>query len=135
MEDVQKANYDNTPQVMPMEYSLPEDVSTCPLRACLHGGGRPQLGEVTRLSILSLILIDHVYMISTMTQCMLPHLPGVPHLHVKRAEDSGWDATLARDTRENNKRAICPQLPFPKRFSCYFTRSAATLTFLEPIIA
>ena len=27
------------------------------IRACLHGGGGPQLGEVTRLSILSLFLI------------------------------------------------------------------------------
>ena len=27
------------------------------LRACLHGGGGPQVGEVTRLSISSLILI------------------------------------------------------------------------------
>ena len=27
------------------------------LRACLHGGGGPQVGGVTRLSILSLILI------------------------------------------------------------------------------
>ena len=57
MKDVQIANYDNTRQVMPVEYSVPQDVSTCPLRACSHGGGRPQLGEVTRLSILSLILI------------------------------------------------------------------------------
>ena len=37
------------------------------LRACLHGGGRLQVGEVTLLggvtclSISSLILIDHVY--------------------------------------------------------------------------
>ena len=29
--------------------------------ACLLGGGGPQVGEVTRPSILSLILIDHVY--------------------------------------------------------------------------
>ena len=34
------------------------------LRACLHGCGRPQVGEVTRRG--------------------LPHLPRVPHLHVNR---------------------------------------------------
>ena len=44
MEDVKIVNYDNTHQVMPMEYSVSQDVSTCPFRACLHGGGGPQLG-------------------------------------------------------------------------------------------
>ena len=39
-------------------------------RACLHGGGGPQDGEVTRLG--------------GVTRNMLPHLPGVPHLHVNR---------------------------------------------------
>ena len=46
MKDVQIVNYDNTRQVIPMEYSVSQEVSTCPLRACLHGRGRPQLGEV-----------------------------------------------------------------------------------------
>ena len=50
--------------------------------ACVHGDGGPQIGEVTRLggvtrlSILSLILM--------WSRPILPHLPGVPHLHVNR---------------------------------------------------
>ena len=32
------------------------------LRACLHGGGGPQVCQGTRLSILSLIEFDRVYM-------------------------------------------------------------------------
>ena len=58
-------------------------------RACLHGGGGPQVGEVTclggvtRLSIKSLILqFDHVHMTSGVSHRMLPHLAGIPHLHV-----------------------------------------------------
>ena len=39
-----------------------------------------RLGGVTRLSILCLILIDHVYMIGGVTRRGLPNLPGVPHL-------------------------------------------------------
>ena len=39
-------------------------------RVCLHGGRVPQMGEVTRLG--------------GVTRHMLPHLPGVPHLHVNR---------------------------------------------------
>ena len=39
-------------------------------RVCLHGGRVPQLGEVTRLG--------------GVTRHMLPHLPGVPYLHVNR---------------------------------------------------
>ena len=40
------------------------------LRACLHGGGGPQGGKVTRLG--------------GVTCRILPHLPGVAHLHVNR---------------------------------------------------
>ena len=36
----------------------------------LHGGGGPQVGEVTRLGGVS--------------RHMLPHLPGVPRFHVNR---------------------------------------------------
>lgn len=52
--------------------------------------GEPQvgevthLGEVTRLSIYSLNLFDHVFMIVGVTRRMLPRLSGVPHLHVNR---------------------------------------------------
>ena len=52
------------------------------LRACLHGGGRPQVGGVTRLSISCLILIWS----RGVTRHMLPHLSGVPHLHVNQAK-------------------------------------------------
>ena len=31
-----------------------------------------------------IILFDHVYMIGEVTRQMLPHLSGVPHLHVNR---------------------------------------------------
>ena len=53
-------------------------------------GGPPvsevtRLGGVTRLSILSLILIDHVYMIGGVTHRGLPHLPEAPHLHVNKS--------------------------------------------------
>ena len=52
--------------------------------ACLHGSGGPQGGEVIRLSIYLSFQFDHVYMMGGVTRHMLPHLPGVPHLHVKR---------------------------------------------------
>ena len=50
----------------------------------LYGSRGPQVGEVTRLSIQFLILIDHVYMIGGVTRHMLPHLPGVHYLHENR---------------------------------------------------
>ena len=49
-------------------------IATCILRACLHERGWTQVGEVTRLSINSLILIDHLYMIGGVTRHMFPHL-------------------------------------------------------------
>ena len=52
------------------------------LRACLHGGGGTQVGGVTRLSILSLILIWS----RGVTRHVLPHLSGVPHLHVNQGK-------------------------------------------------
>ena len=48
------------------------------LRACLHGGGGPQVGEVTRLGGVTRDMIGGV------TRHILPHVPGVPHLHVNR---------------------------------------------------
>ena len=38
------------------------------LRACLHGGGGPQVGEVTRLPYKFLFYFDHVYMIGGVTR-------------------------------------------------------------------
>ena len=67
----------------------------CQPRAFLHGGGGPQIGEVTRfagetrLSVQSLILLwslshdrwgDHKSRLPHHSR--LPHLPGVPHLNV-----------------------------------------------------
>ena len=49
------------------------------LRACLHGGGGPQVGEVTRLggvTISHFYCRDHVYMIGGVTR--LGGLPGLP---------------------------------------------------------
>ena len=60
------------------------------LRACLHGGGGPQIGEVTcgRSPHLSCEL-DQIKMRDFVDrqvthQSELPHLAGVPHLHVNR---------------------------------------------------
>ena len=59
-------------------------------RACLHGGGGPQEGEVTRLGGVTpcpynlSFWFDHVNMIGGVTRHMLPHLAGVPHVHVNR---------------------------------------------------
>ena len=49
------------------------------IRACLQGDGGPQIGEVTRLGGLT-----RLYMLGGVTHHLLPHLPGVPHLHVNR---------------------------------------------------
>ena len=59
--------------------------------ACLHGGGGPQEGAVTRLGGVmesrsrSLVCpynlsfwFDHIYMIGAVTRHILPYLPGVP---------------------------------------------------------
>ena len=61
------------------------------LRACLHGGGVPQIGEVTRLggvTHLSRHIISHfnviTFTLGGVTRHMLPHLPGVPQLHENR---------------------------------------------------
>ena len=43
------------------------------LRACLYGGGGPQVGEITRLP---LFYFDHVYMTGGVTR--LGRLPGLP---------------------------------------------------------
>ena len=60
------------------------------LRACLHGGGGPQIGEVTCGGSLHLSckrdqikMRDYVDRRVT-HQSGLPHLPEVPHLHVNR---------------------------------------------------
>ena len=60
------------------------------LRACLHLGGRPKVSEVTRRRVTPPIMCDQIkmrdYMDRRVTQPIsgLPHLPGVPHLHVNR---------------------------------------------------
>ena len=61
-----------------------------PGRACLHGGGGPQIGEVTcgGSPCLSckrdqIKMIDYIDRWVT-HQSRLPHLPGVPQLHVNR---------------------------------------------------
>ena len=65
-------------------------------RACLHGGGGPQIGEVTcggspQLSCKR----DHIkmrhYVDRRVThQSGLPHLPGVSHLYVNRPLKRGY---------------------------------------------
>ena len=60
-------------RVYEMLYFTSHSVS---FKACLQGNGGPQaVDEVTRLSI----------MLGGVTRHMLPHLPGVPHLHVNRS--------------------------------------------------
>ena len=60
-------------------------------RACLHGDGGPQIGEVTcggspHLSGKRDQIKMRDYVDRRVThQSGLPHLPGVPHLHVKQA--------------------------------------------------
>ena len=62
-------------------------------RACLHGGGGPQIGEVTcggspHLSRKRDQIKMRDYVDRRVTQqSELPHLPGVPHLHVSRPLD------------------------------------------------
>ena len=70
-----------------------ERQSSEPVRACLHGGGGPQIGEVTcggspHLSCKR----DESKMRDYMDRraphlSRLPHLTGVPHLHVNRPKD------------------------------------------------
>ena len=62
-------------------------------RACLHGGGEPQLGEVTcggspHLSCKRDQIKMRDYMGRWVThQSGLPYVPGVPYLHVNRPLD------------------------------------------------
>ena len=61
-------------------------ISIASFRACLHGGGGPHVGEVTRLSIKSLFLIwSRLNNMGGVTLHMLPYIFGFPHLHVNRA--------------------------------------------------
>ena len=57
----------------------------CQLRACLHGGGGPQIAEVTCETCKrnQTKIRDSVDRRVT-HQSGLPHLPGVPDLHVNR---------------------------------------------------
>ena len=60
------------------------------IRACLHGGGGPQIGEVTcggspHLSCKHDEIKMKAYMDKHVThQSGLTHLPGVPHIRVNR---------------------------------------------------
>ena len=60
------------------------------LRACLHEGGGPQVGEVTWGGLPHLTCkLDHFQMRNYMNRRVtppkrVPHLSGVPHLHVNR---------------------------------------------------
>ena len=64
------------------------------LRACLHEGGGPQVGEVTCGGLPHRTCKrDHIKMRDCMDRRVtqlsgLPHLPGVPHLHVNRPLDT-----------------------------------------------
>ena len=51
------------------------------LRACLHGAGGPQVGEVTRLG--------------GVNRLGLPHLSGVLHLHVNRPFSYLWNYSVS----------------------------------------
>ena len=65
-------------------------------RACLHGGGGPQIGEVTcggspQLSCKrDQIKMRHCVDRRVTHQSGLPHLPGVPHLHVNKPLKRGY---------------------------------------------
>ena len=69
------------------------------LRACLHEGGGPQVGEVTcgRSPHISCkhdqIRLDYMDRRATPVSG-LPHLPGVPHLHVNKPLESGKKNSL-----------------------------------------
>ena len=55
---------------------------SCFLRACLHGGGGPKAGEVTRLGGVPACPHNLSYYHPTYHVNGLPHLHGVPQLHV-----------------------------------------------------
>ena len=59
------------------------------IKACLHGGGRPQIGEVTGSGSPHL---SHKRVVKLKRKSIwtgrLPQLPGVPHLHVNRPKES-----------------------------------------------
>ena len=60
----------------------PGEERTMPLRACLHGGGGPQVGEVTRLAVVEkwpAFTCKVTTMNSTWTR---PRLGGIPHLEL-----------------------------------------------------
>ena len=65
-------------------------------RACLHGGGGPQIGEVAcgglpHLSCKRDQIKMRDYVDRRVThQSGLPHLPGVPHLYVNRPLKRGY---------------------------------------------
>ena len=63
-------------------------VSDCTFRACLHVSGGPQMGEVIcggspHLSC-NRDQMKVIWKEGLPHQSQLPHLPGVPHLHVNR---------------------------------------------------
>ena len=71
---------------------LPCYINTSTLRACLHGGGGLQVGEVTcggspRLSCKrDQIKCEIIWTGGLPHLSGLPHLPGVPHFHVNRLQ-------------------------------------------------
>ena len=71
-------------------YSVESRVQDC-LRACLRGGGGFQVGEVTCDGSPNQQPTCHVNLIKLKWEITwtggLPHLPGVPHLHVNRPLD------------------------------------------------
>ena len=73
------------------------------IRACLHGGGGPQIGEVTcggspHLSCKHDEIKMRDYTDKRVThKSGLPHLPGVPHLRVNRPEGSTHGAPSESD--------------------------------------
>ena len=85
--------FDNEKKFLRLEKSPPpsHNFSNGPsLRACLHGRGGPQMGEVLcggshHLSCKRDEIKMRDYVDRRVThQSGLPHLPGVPHLHVNR---------------------------------------------------
>ena len=83
------------------------------LRACLHGGGGPQLGEVTsgrspHLPCKRDQIKMRDYADRRVThQSGLPHLPGVPHLHVNRPLVQKNSVVVVQNNGKERQKACC----------------------------